>query len=313
MISFADMQEGNLIHLNGPGLIPVKLINSFRAAIDSNSSPEDARKVLWTRFENDYQEFPAYLWECNGDAFSFFVYSKQNDKIDILWCHQLRALFPVETYLRPAAIALVEALQQDLGATRIISQFSSWNALVGVDLLSTVLPELSFKRFDVEIMDSQISGANDLKLEELPGSLKCTSWDLGRSDKAAALMSAVGDSFIKYARLSGEECRGFIDRVFDPGMSRMIIDENGQLIAFINFNRRGWIGQIFTRADYQGRGLGKHLLTLAFRMLSEKNVQKASLAVLADNLRAQKLYRGFGFKSVSSSPLWAWCAYPGAG
>jgi len=303
MSEFSDSTDGNLIHLDGPGLIPGKLVDSFYNMVESGNAPDEKKKLFRERFENDYGEYPAYLWESNGEAFSFFIYRVVNDKADILWCHQLQALFPIETFFRPAMEAFIDALIEDIKANKITSQFSSWSSIVGVDLLSSVCPEFGFERFDIEIMEASTN--NEVPDYILSENYTCVHWEIDRTDEAVDLMVEVGDSYLKYIDVHAEDCREFIIKTFDPGLSRMVLNSDSELVSFINFNRRGWIGQIFTKAAYQNRGIGKYLLSLAFQELKDKKVPKSSLAVLSDNAGAKRLYKEFGFEDLYSSPTWA--------
>lgn len=53
-------------------------------------------------------------------------------------------------------------------------------------------------------------------------------------------------------------------------------------------------------AAYQGKGLGRVLLPAGLRHLAERGHQQARLGVWADNARAIRLYRQFGFHHTSS-------------
>ncbi|MBD3170395.1 MAG: GNAT family N-acetyltransferase [candidate division Zixibacteria bacterium] len=311
MVKFSDTEEGNLIHLSNPGLIPSNLVKSFYETVESGFGSAGLKEDLLNEFERDSQEYPAYLWESNGEPLSFYIYRYNNKKAEILWCHQIKALFPVEKFLRPAIEQLIIAFLDDLGAEKIYSFFSFKSSIIGIDLLSMILPELEFKKFGVEIMETAIDIDEQFELPHLPTGFRCTAWKVEKTNEAAELMARVGDDFINYVQLDQNECRDFINEVFDPGMSRLVTNQQGEIVAFINFDRKGWIGQVFTDREYQGKGIGKYLLMYALKSLSEKNTKKSSLGVLSSNKRAIKLYREFGFESRTVKPIWAWIVPPG--
>lgn len=306
MTQFSEIEKGNLIHLNGPGLIPSTLVNNFRNLVADGRAAEESKNRLFTRFDRDLLEYPAFLWESNGLPFAFFIYKMQQAKVELLWSHQLTSLFPIEPYFRPATEALIEAFLDDLRARTIISQFSSWSHIIGLDLLATTFPEIGIRRFDLEIMDLTLTKRDLPELPDLPPGLRLTNWEPSRTDEAAELMMKVGDSFIRYAKLSAADCREYLESVMDPRLSRFVVDHENNLVSFVNFNATGWIGQIFSREDYQGRGIGRFLMIHALHVLQEKRARKASLAVLSDNFLAKDFYNSLGFETVLTHPIWAW-------
>ena len=308
MPEYLKPEEGNLIHLNGPSLIPNGLVEDFRGIIEKSPVLEETRNRCLVRFEEALEQNPAYVWENAGQPLSFYIYKECDHRVEILWCHQLSELFPAEIYFRPAAHALFMALIEDLHARRIVSQFSSWSSVIGIDLPSTAFPGLGFQRFDVEIMTANSQNIPKINMSDLDGDRQSRLWESDRIGEAAELMASVGDAFMKYVGFTPKECQEAISKVCDPELSWMIMDENGRLLSFITLNRKGWIGQLFTLENYQGQGLGKYLLSSAIQVLMQQEVHHYSLAVFSGNQRAKKLYRGLGFTTKASNPIWAWLA-----
>ena len=59
----------------------------------------------------------------------------------------------------------------------------------------------------------------------------------------------------------------------------------------------GELKRIYIKKDKQGFGYGKDLLEQSFQYL-EKNFQQQWIGVWSGNLRAQKIYRSYGFEKV---------------
>ncbi|MBD3234136.1 MAG: GNAT family N-acetyltransferase [candidate division Zixibacteria bacterium] len=301
-------EDGNLIHLNGPGLLPSRIINDFKKNLFSKTALEEGWKRCLERFEKLINTYPAYLWELNGEPSSFFIYKEWNRKVEILWCHQLNKYFPKEIFIRPALENLLEAMEEDLHAERITSQFPSWSKIIGVDLLSMGLPWLGFRRFDVELMTVRISNKNSPDKPEIPEGIDVRRWADSRKLEAAELMCRVGDNYMDYINMTPEECLVSIDEIYSAALSKMAFNEADELVGFITSNEKGWIGQIFVREDYQRKGLGAYFISDLIHRLVEKKINRISLAVLSDNPSAKGLYQKFGFSSVGSNPMWAWLA-----
>lgn len=92
---------------------------------------------------------------------------------------------------------------------------------------------------------------------------------------------------------------------------QLVIDDGGEAVAYLEClpahlphaevqpERDGEIERIYVRPDQQGKGLGKHLMQIAVKHLGERYGNAAQwLGVWSENLRAQNLYRSFGFEKV---------------
>ena len=55
--------------------------------------------------------------------------------------------------------------------------------------------------------------------------------------------------------------------------------------------------------EYQGRGMGTRLLSLAEQHVAEKGFQKLSLIVFEQNMGAKRLYERLGYTEVAREPI----------
>jgi len=62
------------------------------------------------------------------------------------------------------------------------------------------------------------------------------------------------------------------------------------------------IATIAVHPDFRGRGISKGLMVTALKEIIQRGFKTATLEVRANNLIAQGLYRGFGFRTVGVRP-----------
>jgi ribosomal protein S18 acetylase RimI-like enzyme len=67
--------------------------------------------------------------------------------------------------------------------------------------------------------------------------------------------------------------------------------------------RKAHLAQLAVAPDFQGRGLGRLLLTRTLERLTEMGYDGLSLMVSRDNRRALDLYRSMGFALVIAFPV----------
>jgi ribosomal protein S18 acetylase RimI-like enzyme len=65
----------------------------------------------------------------------------------------------------------------------------------------------------------------------------------------------------------------------------------------------GKVGMVARVPAYRGRGLGPHLVARGLRMLAERGARDVTIDVEAANDRALDLYRSFGFRVVTRTPV----------
>jgi dTDP-4-amino-4,6-dideoxy-D-galactose acyltransferase len=123
-----------------------------------------------------------------------------------------------------------------------------------------------------------------------------------------------------------KDSRYFFDQKFDPLKARefyqnwvekgvlgtfdhecwCLYDANGPFaFCTIRYGARSGasIGLFGMAARYQGRGLGKQLLSLVFNVLREKGIANVSVVTQGRNYAAQRLYQSVGFKTKTTQ-LW---------
>src|SRR5260370_23874960 len=97
-----------------------------------------------------------------------------------------------------------------------------------------------------------------------------------------------------------ESCKGYADFV-------VVAEEGGQPAGFVTCHagpgETGSIGLIAVDAAYQGRGLGRHLVTSALYAFRERDMRVATVVTQGRNIRSQRLYQDRGFVSRSVE-LW---------
>jgi ribosomal protein S18 acetylase RimI-like enzyme len=70
-------------------------------------------------------------------------------------------------------------------------------------------------------------------------------------------------------------------------------------------NRKAHLAQLAVAPDYQGRGLGRRILSSVIERLSDMGYDGLSLMVSRDNHRALDLYRTMGFELVIAFPVFS--------
>ena len=94
--------------------------------------------------------------------------------------------------------------------------------------------------------------------------------------------------------------RAFHDRAFDPDHTRIITvggHDAGVRIADYRPDQI-YLGRIEIHPDYQGRGIGRHLIGQLLQEAAERG-QPVELDVLAVNPRARALYQRLGFHEIN--------------
>lgn len=61
---------------------------------------------------------------------------------------------------------------------------------------------------------------------------------------------------------------------------------------------QGELGNVAVDDEFRGRGIGTRLIEAVLKRAQERNVQEVFLEVRKSNVRAQDLYRAFGFSEV---------------
>lgn len=157
-----------------------------------------------------------------------------------------------------------------------------------------------------------------------PGQLpvRICPWRSAHFNAAAAVVfDSYGDSpdhelCFDYQTLEG--CARFLRNIIDnpgcgkfcPQSSLVALDARGQVCAILITSRiserTGMIPQISVRKDWQGRGIGSHLLRLYFASARRQGLRRITLSVSEANQRAYRLYQRLGFDQQRSFHAFVW-------
>ena len=100
---------------------------------------------------------------------------------------------------------------------------------------------------------------------------------------------------------TAEEVREQIEREDDDGRT-LIIEYDGRPIGEMNYRNVGGdtaeIGIKICESDYQGRGLGRTVLSMLVKGLFSEGYSKIMLDTNLNNLRAQHVYELLGFRKL---------------
>ena len=98
-----------------------------------------------------------------------------------------------------------------------------------------------------------------------------------------------------------------------------VLEENGEIVGAVSINlenemdaidcwraeeNAGEFARVVIRPDAQGRGLAKILVAGILGKMRERGYEIARLAVEANHIPAQRLYRSFGFQTVDRKEMW---------
>ncbi|HEY0808838.1 MAG TPA: ribosomal protein S18-alanine N-acetyltransferase, partial [Longimicrobiales bacterium] len=81
----------------------------------------------------------------------------------------------------------------------------------------------------------------------------------------------------------------------------LVADYNGDIAGYAVFwavMDQGELGNVAVDEEYRGRGIGSKLIKAVLERAHERSVHEIFLEVRKSNVRAQDLYKGFGFTEV---------------
>ena len=159
-----------------------------------------------------------------------------------------------------------------------------------------------------------------------PGSLpvRICPWRSVHFNAAAAVIydsySDSPDHELCFDYQSLEGCGRFLRNIIDnpgcgqfrPQSSQVALDGRGEVCAILITSRisssTGMIPQVSVRRDWQGRGIGSHLLRLYFTSARRHGFKRIALSVSEANQKAYKLYKRLGFNQERSFQAYVWTA-----
>lgn len=231
-----------------------------------------------------------------------------------------RAHASPSTYGLLIASAL-QALQAHPDVRRIECQVFDFNCDVSPIMAGQGFVPLRRYFMTLPLADSPVLQAQP----ETPG-FRILPWDRGYFLPAADTIydsySGSPDHDMCYDYQSREGCIRFLRNLvdnpgcgkFSPETSRIALDAKGRLtgvlITSLISAGTGMIPQISIRRDAQGKGLGTALLTHYFRAAKQQGLNKVTLSVSAQNVRAHDLYSRLGFHQTKKFYAFIWTRDP---
>ena len=92
------------------------------------------------------------------------------------------------------------------------------------------------------------------------------------------------------------------DPEYDPSLCFVALDAEG-IVGVCQCWTSAYIKNLVVHPRAHGLGLGRALLTQAFKVFQERREGFVDLKVLEDNLRAQRLYESAGMRVVRREPV----------
>ena len=218
---------------------------------------------------------------------------------------------------------LVRAMIQELmfrEVSRIESQFLSFDA----PWLVHCFESEGFESFAREFRRLALDTTRSSRPREAPTPdpfvyRTWKSWNLTEASQVmqSAHVSGV-DARMNELYRSSEGCRSLLTSVLrhrgcgtaileassvvrDPQTDRAV----GFAVVTETSNRKAHLAQLAVAPDYQGRGLGRRILSRVIERLSDMGYDRLSLMVSRDNHRALDLYRSMGFEQVIAFPVFS--------
>jgi len=205
------------------------------------------------------------------------------------------------------------------GVSRIESQFVSFDA----PWLVSCFEREGFETFVREFRRRSLTaGRFHAGAAPEPDGFVHRSWKSWNLTEASSIMQSAHTAGID-ARMnelyrSSEGCRSLLTSVLrHRGCGAAILDASsvardprtdraaGFAVVTETSPRRAHLAQLAVAPDYQGRGLGRRILSRVMERLAEMGYEGLSLMVSRENHRALDLYRSMGFELALAFPVFS--------
>ena len=232
---------------------------------------------------------------------------------------------------RQMTAAMVDEMDRSRSSRRIESQCVS----VGNDASTALLEARGFERFDRHYMTMELDAVaqaaslrrsnesshhGSLEFKDAGTGISIRPWEDGDFAGAAEVIHrsyrGQHDSRINTQYRSEAGCAELLTILTDHvwcgeflhAVSHVAYqDATGKLVGVLIASRiasgAGHIGQISVHPPYQGRGLGRRMITSALIEYARLGFDSASLAVTSANASALHLYDSCGFRTIHTFPV----------
>jgi ribosomal protein S18 acetylase RimI-like enzyme len=222
---------------------------------------------------------------------------------------------------RRMTVAVLEELEHSPAARRIESQCVG----VGNDAANALLEARGFERFDRHYMTLELASTDSApgETQEPEGAsigISIRAWEDDDFTRAAEVIHhsyrGQHDSRINTQYRSESGCAELLTILTDHvwcgdflnGVSQVAYQTaTGRLVGVLIGSRiapgAGHIGQISVHPAYQGRGLGRRMISSALTEYARRGFDSVSLAVTSANSSALHLYESCGFRTIHTFPV----------
>jgi ribosomal protein S18 acetylase RimI-like enzyme len=217
---------------------------------------------------------------------------------------------------------LVRSMIRELmlrGVSRIESQFLSFDAPWLVPCFESEGFESFAREFRRLTLRARGPRAGDPPAPDAFVYRTWKSWNLTEASQVMQSAHVSGiDARMNELYRSSEGCRSLLTSVLrHRGCGAAILDASSvardprtdRAVAFAVVTetsaRKAHLAQLAVAPDYQGRGLGRRILSRVIERLSDMGYDGLSLMVSRDNHRALDLYRSMGFELVIAFPVFS--------
>lgn len=97
----------------------------------------------------------------------------------------------------------------------------------------------------------------------------------------------------------------FVDELAQPSRYYVLAEDSGDIVGYAGLMVLEPVADVQTIAvlpEFEGQGIGTALLTALLQESRSRGAAEVLLEVRADNPRAQRLYRRFGFEQIHLRP-----------
>lgn len=219
---------------------------------------------------------------------------------------------------------MVAAILDKLDRLPHLRRIESQCVGIGNDAANALFQARGFERFDRFYMLADLASLPLIEVEprkiDSPSGVALRGWEEEDFQQAARIIlrsyRGEHDSLINSQYRTEEGCAELLSVLtehiwcgdFLDSVSRVAVDfQTGKLVGVLICSRiasgAGHIGQISILPEYQGMGLGRHMIRESLLKFARLGFDVVSLAVTSANTSAVHLYRSCGFRVIHEFPV----------